>query len=455
MWTRDPLLTRRSLLQASAAAAALAAVGCHSPAVAPQPPRKRTQGRLRHAGIGVGGMGGSDLAQIAKHPDVDIVALCDVDEGFLQEAAKKHPKARLYRDWRQLLRESDDIDSVHVTTPDHMHAPILLAALARGLHCYGQKPLTRTVKEARAVAAAAEAAGVVTQMGIQNRSNLPYQRARAAFQTGFLGQVYEVHVWSDRPAGWWPQGVGRPEGSDPVPATLDWDGWLGVSPTRPFKTGQYHPFAWRGWRDFGTGAQGDMACHLMDPALWFLELGAPLRLRSDGPTPNDETYPLWSRVEYEFAATPHTTRGPLQLYWHDGGKQVPADILAEFGATDITKNGCLFLGTEGVLLADPYSEPTCYPADKHAQVLEQVPQFKLMDHWSIYVNACLDRGAPNGDFAYAAHLTQTALLGNIALQVPHETLEWNEAGGRFRNHAQADAKLHTPWRADFEVPVRI
>jgi len=445
------MLDRRSLLQASAAAAALSLVGCRSTPA----PRKRSQGRLRHAGIGVGGMGASDLEQIAAHPDVDIVALCDVDANHLQEAAKKHPKARLHRDWRALLAESDDIDSVHVTTPDHMHAPIMLAALARGLHCYGQKPLTRTVAEARAVAQAAREAGVATQMGIQNRSNLPYQQAKLAFETGFLGRVYEVHSWSDRPAGWWPQGVGRPEGSDPVPESLDWDLWLGVAPQRPYKIGQYHPFAWRGWRDFGTGAQGDMACHLMDPALWFLELGAPTRIRSDGPTPNEETYPLWSRVEYEFAATRHTTAGPLQVYWHDGGKQVPSDILAEFGAGEVTKNGCLFLGTEGALLADPYAGPSCFPADKHAKVLESLPQLKLKNHWAIWVDACLGRGEPNGDFEYAALLTETALLGNIALQLPHETLAWDGRRGRFRGSLEANRKLHAPWRADFEVPVRL
>lgn len=442
------MLNRRSLLQASAAAAALSLVGCRT-----APTRKRSKGRLRHAGIGVGGMGSSDLANIAAHKDVDIVALCDVDAANLAAAAKLHPKARLYRDWRQLLAESDDLDSVHVTVPDHMHAPIMLAALARGLHCYGQKPLTRTVAEARAVAAAAQAAGVVTQMGIQNRSNSPYLTAKAAFDTGVLGKVYEVHVWSDRPAGWWPQGVGRPEGSDPVPETLDWNLWLGVAPERPYKNGQYHPFAWRGWRDFGTGAQGDMACHLMDPALWFLELGAPTRIRSDGPVPNDETYPLWSRVEYEFEATRHTTRGPLQLYWHDGGKQVPADILAEFGATEVSKNACLFLGTEGVLLADPYSPPTLYPKDKHGAM--ELPAIKARDHWGTWVDACLDRCEPHGDFDYAAHLTQTALLGNIALQLPHQTLEWNEDAGRFRGRPDADAKLHAPWRKEFAVPVRV
>ena len=310
-------------------------------------------------------------------------------------------------------------------------------------------PLTRTVAEARRVARAAARANRVTQMGIQNHSNPPYAQALELFRRGHIGKVYEVHVWTDRPAGWWPQGVGRPEGEDPVPETLDWNLWLGVAPERPYKEGSYHPFAWRGWKDFGTGAQGDMGCHLMDPALWFLELGHPLRLRSDGPAPTSETYPLWSRVDYEFAATPWTTKGPLRLTWHDGGKKVWREILDDLQAGDeVWANACLFLGTEGALLASPYDAPRLLPEERFGDV--PMPEVVTEDHWHQFVDACRGRGTTSAPFDYAAHLTEVALLGNVALHFPHETLSWEGERARFRGHAAANALLDPPYRKGWE-----
>jgi len=404
-----------------------------------------TEGKLRHAAIGVGGMGTADLEQISGHEDVEIVALCDVDSGKLDAAAEKFPDARRYSDWRELFREEvGRIDSCNVTTPDHMHAPIMHEALAQRVHVYGQKPLTRTVEESRSIAAAARRARVATQMGIQNHSNQPYAQAFELFRAGHIGDVYAVHVWTDRPAGWWPQGVGRPEGEDPVPETLDWDKWLGVAPYRPYKEGQYHPFAWRGWLDFGTGAQGDMGCHLMDPAIWFLELGHPTRLRSDGPTPNGETYPLYSRVDYEFPATRFTTRGPLRFTWHDGGKRAYRELLDEIDAPEeIWGNACLFLGTKGALLSSPYNAPILLPADRYEV---EVPEIETPNHWHQWVEACRGRATASASFDYATLLTEIVLLGNIALQFPHETLEWDGRRMRFSNRPEANAFLTADYR---------
>ena len=436
---------RRRFLELTAAAGGLALAGCQTTRV----PRTLSTGRLRHACIGVGGMGKSDLERLSSHADVDIVALCDVDQGHLETAAELFPDARLYRDWRTLLANEDEhIDSVNVTTPDHMHAVITVDALRAEKHVYCQKPLTRTVAEARWVASASRRARVVTQMGIQNHSNPPYAQALELLRAGHIGKVYEVHVWSDRPAGWWPQGVGRPEGEDPVPEALDWDLWLGVAPVRPFKEGNYHPFSWRGWKDFGTGAQGDMGCHLMDPALWFLELKHPLRVRSDGPTPNDETYPLWSRVDYEFAPTPHTTRGPLRLTWHDGGKRVWQEILDDLGAgEDVWANACLFLGTEGALLASPYNPPRLLPEERFEGV--ELPEVVTEDHWHQYVDACLGRSVASAPFDYSSYMTEVALLGNVALHFPHETLEWNARRMRFHGRSEASALLSSKYRKDW------
>jgi predicted dehydrogenase len=443
-------LSRRAFLRAAGASAAGLAAGCAATGGARVAAARPTSGLVRHAAIGVGGMGAADLDQLSSHGALDVVALCDVDQEHLEAAAVLYPRARLFRDWRRLFAEFEDgFDSVHVTIPDHMHAPVMLTALRAGKHVYGQKPLTRTVAEARAVARAAARAGSVTQMGIQNHSAAPYSAALELFRAGHIGRVHAVHVWSDRPAGWWPQGVERPEGSDPVPDKLDWDLWLGVAPARPYKEGQYHPFAWRGWKDFGTGAQGDMACHLMDPALWFLGLSHPLRIRSDGPAPNGETYPLWSRVHYEFPANGLTTRGPLLLTWHDGGK-APRAELDELGAGAVDPNACLFLGEHGALLASPYLPPRLLPAERFAAV--PIPSGTRVNHWHQYVDAARGKGTTSAPFSYAAFLTEVALLGNVALHFPHETLEWDGKRMRFPVRPEADEFLRSPTRAGWEVP---
>jgi len=405
---------------------------------APVLPAPRS-GLVRHAAVGVGGMGAADLEQISNHGAIDVVALCDVDAERLENAGKLFPNARLFQDWRQLFEGSAPaFDSMHVTIPDHMHASVMLAGLRAGKHVYGQKPLTRTVEEARAVAAAAKRAGVATQMGIQNHSNTPYSAALELFRAGHIGRVHEVHVWSDRPAGWWPQGVERAEGEDPVPDTLDWELWLGVAPWRPYKKGLYHPFSWRGFVDFGTGAQGDMGCHLMDPALWFLELGAPLSIRSDGPPPNDESYPLWSRIHYEFPPNAHTMPGPLPVTWHDGGK-FPELQLKELEAGSVDPNACLFMGEHGALLASPYLAPRLFPAAKFEHV--PIPAGTSVNHWHQWVDAVRGKGATTAPFAYAAFLTEVALLGNIALRFPHETLSWDARRMRFPERPEADRFL--------------
>lgn len=478
-------LSRRHLLKYSVLTGGLAAAGCASAPLA-----RPITGRLRHAGVGVGGMGGADLKQIASHPEVEITALCDVDSTKLEEAHRLHPQAKTFRDWREMFASAPELfDSVHVSTPDHMHAQIAMEAIAHGKHVYCQKPLTRTVAEARSLSKASKRAGVVTQMGIQNHSNGFYAQCKALFDAGHIGQVYAAHVWTDRPKGWWPQGVGRPEGSDPVPADLDWDKWLGVAPARPYKQGQYHPFAWRGWKDFGTGAQGDMGCHLMDPAIWFLELGHPTSLRSDGPAPNDETYPLYSRVHYEFPPTSKTTDGPLALTWHDGGKRVYREILEEQGfyglksvqeriaenerntqrnveiamlnknrAADqqeallsvvdpLYSNACLFLGTRGALLASPYEAPILMGHGLSDKI--SIPDAKGVNHWHQFVDACRGEGQTSAGFDYSAHMTEVALLGNIALHFPHEKLLWQGERMRFQGHAAATALVHPSYRKDW------
>lgn len=442
------LLTRRQVLSALAlSAAALPLLGTAACASAPR--RVVTNGRLRHAGIGVGGMGWHDLNSIAAHPDVDVVALCDVDASNLAAARERYPAARAYRDWRELLAtEAGALDSVHVTVPDHNHAAPMVTALRGGLHVYGQKPLTRTVHECRVVAEEARLAGTATQMGIQNRAGHPYRQSLALFEQGLIGPVREVHVWTDRPKGWWPQGVERRPGSLPAPETLDFDLWLGTAPERPYLDG-YHPFAWRGVIDFGTGAQGDMGCHLMDPALWFLELGLPLSLLSSGPTPTNDTYPLTSTVRMEFAGTRHTVPGPISLTWYDGGLLPPRALLHELEAGEVYANACLFVGTEGALLASPYETPRLLSPARFSDV--PVPVVPDVNHWFGWVDACLGRAEPVAPFAYAATLSEAALLGNVALAHSGVSLTYDADDMRCPGHPSADAWLRQAYRKGWSV----
>jgi len=440
--------SRRTFLK-TAAATGVALPGITSligGCVAPQ----FIEGRLRHASIGIGGMGATDLAQIAAHPDVEIIALCDIDNGRLEEDGKNFPNDRLYQDWRELLEnEKDNLDSVNVTTPDHMHAPIAFSAMEHGLHVYCQKPLTHTVVEARRISEAAKKNRVVTQMGIQNHSNKPYAQALAMFSRRPVGAIKEVHVWTDRPAGWWPQGVDRPEGSDPIPQGLDWDGWLGVAPSRPYKKSTYHAFVWRGRLDFGTGAQGDMACHLMDPAPWFLELGNPISLVSTGPPPTNDTYPLWSKVSYKFGPTDWTSKEGVKVVWYDG-KHKPDEELAKLGASESSfGNGSLFIGEEGAMMFSPYEAPRLLPGDKFANTT--IPEAIAVNHWHQWVDACFGRCRSSADFEYSGLLTEIALLGNVALRFPSQQLDWNASAMKFTNMPSADSFLHKTYRKGWSI----
>ncbi|HEV7221267.1 MAG TPA: Gfo/Idh/MocA family oxidoreductase, partial [Pirellulales bacterium] len=262
--------SRRTFVKTLAAAGAGLSLPLGSRARAAGP-----NGRLRIASIGCGGKGWSDLVATAASPHVDVVALCNIDEGpdHMGRAAEKYPKAARYADWRRLLDDAQEVDAVIVSTPDHMHAPISMAAMALGKHVQCQKPLTHTVYEARQMRLAAKRAGVVTQMGNQIQSHVAYRTAVRLVHDGAIGKVREVHSWQSGKMGWLLESD-RPAGEDPVPPTVHWDNWLGVAPARPFKTNIYHPFNWRAWQDFSNGQLGDFGCHILDPVFMSLELTA-------------------------------------------------------------------------------------------------------------------------------------------------------------------------------------
>ncbi|HEX9047650.1 MAG TPA: Gfo/Idh/MocA family oxidoreductase, partial [Verrucomicrobiae bacterium] len=296
--------------------------------------------KLNIAAIGAGGKGASDTDHCATE---NIVALCDVDSVHCAKQLKKYPDAKFYRDYRRLLDEmGKSIDAVIVSTPDHFHAIAASAAMQLGKHVYCQKPLVQTIYEARYLRKLAHSSGVVTQMGNQGSAADGLRRGVECIQAGLIGQISEVHVWTDRPV--WPQGLNRPAGSDPVPDTLSWDIWLGPAPARPFKQGVYLPFNWRGWQDFGTGALGDMACHTVNLAFRGLRLGHPTEIEGETiGTMNTETYPGGSKIRFQFPArnvaipAAHKTlfhrhdtihHAPVTFWWYDGGK---ADATAPHG----------------------------------------------------------------------------------------------------------------------------
>ncbi|MBI1374732.1 MAG: gfo/Idh/MocA family oxidoreductase [Phycisphaera sp.] len=414
-------------------------------------------GTLRIAGIGVGGKGWGDITETSKS-NAKVIAVCDVDErGRGRQAFEKFGSqgAATFNDWRQLLdKVHNDIDACTVSTPDHMHAPIAVSCMSLGKHVYVQKPLAHDVYEARQMRLIAAKNKVVTQMGNQGHSATGNKMLVQIIQSGTLGKIKVAHAWSNRPI--WPQGIDRPAGSDPVPEGFDWDLWLGTAPERPFvgKTDKnggvdspYCPFKWRGFWDFGTGAQGDMACHIMDPVVWSLALGAPTQVWSEGPKPNSESYPKWSTIAYDFPGTQYTD-GPIRLTWYDGGKMPdrPEGLPADRKMPD---NGTLFIGEKGFMLTPHGSGPRLYPEADFGP--EAYPKVVGDDHYMQWTNACLGNDKTTSHFDYAGPLTETVLLGNIALRFPGEKLAWNPEQLTFTNKPEANQYVRRTYRKGWEV----
>ena len=372
--------------------------------------------KLNIAGVGIGGRGRSNLRGCKTE---NIIALCDVDDAYAARTFSEYPNAKRYKDYREMLDKEPDIDGVVVATPDHLHAPVSMAAIKAGKHVYCEKPLTHTVYEARALQKAAREHKVVTQMGIQGHSMDGLRLVTEWFNDGAIGPVREVHIWTDRPASWWPQGVGRPEDTPPVPDTLDWDLWLGPAPERPYNPA-YCPFVWRGWWDFGCGALGDMACHLLDAPYSVLKLGYPISVDASSTPVNDETAPLAQMITYEFAA-----RGdmpPVTLTWYDGGIRPPRPPQLEDGRPMGNKSGgVLFIGDDGVIMGsdENVQDPCLLPESRmndYKQPAQTIPRSPGQhEEWIAAIKA----GKPEAslsNFDYSSPLTEIVLLGNVSVR---------------------------------------
>ncbi len=395
--------------------------------------------RLNIGVIGVGGRGAGDLAEVAGQ---NIVALCDVDERSLDAAAAKHPAAKKYTDYRRLL-EQKDLEAVVIATPDHHHAPATIRALRRGLHVYCEKPLTHTVAEARLIAETAAKMKVATQMGTQNHEHPGYLRLVELIQSGAIGAVKQVHVITDRPGRWWRQGQERPTEKPAVPGHLKWDLWLGPAAERDYHPA-YVPFAWRGWWDFGCGAIGDMAIHLMDPAFWALELGGPVKVTSKGPPPHPHSGPTAMETRFQFG--PRGKLPPVDVYWYEGEAKAPAEIAAE-----LPMNGSLFIGEKGRIAIEHDKHPKLLPAEKFAGFKGPEPYLpKSPGHHRQWIEACKTGSRAGSNFGYAGPFTEIVLLGNVAYRVG-KTIEYDPAKMKVTNVAEANELLGKEYRKGWEV----
>jgi len=442
---KEKTLSRRDFMGAAAAIGAFTVVPRHVLGGAGHTPPSE---KLNIASIGAGGQAASDLNNMQSE---NIVALCDVDWRRASGMFRRHPDARKYRDFREMLdKEDDKIDAVVVAIPDHMHAVASMAAIKRGKHVYCEKPLTHDVYEARVLADAARKAGVATQMGNQGQASEGTRLMCETIWDGAIGQVREVHVWTDRPMKginglYWPQGVGRPAETPPVPDKVAWDLWLGTAPERPYHP-DYMPFKWRGWWDFGTGALGDIGCHSIDPVCRALKLGHPTSVEACCTLVNDESYPVASRVTYEFPA--RGDLAPVTLHWYDGGMKPPRPKELEDGRAWDT-NGTLYVGDEGKMLGNrliPESRQTAY--GKPPQQIERSP-----GHYVEWIQACKGGKPAGSNFPdHAGLLAQVVLLGNLALRpalkekITRTKLLWDGNAMKVTNLPEANLYLTRKYR---------
>jgi predicted dehydrogenase len=470
---RPSQVSRRQFIKytslATGAVVSISVPGCSTA----RPRRVSANEKLNIAVIGAGGKGSSDTDSVASE---NIVALCDVDQKTLDSRAQKYPGARLFKDYRKMLEQVKDIDAVIVATPDHVHAPASIMAMKMGKHVYCQKPLTHSVYEARLMRETAAKQRVATQMGNQGSAESGLRRAVEAIQAGVIGPVNQLHVWSNRPI--WPQGQDRPAGEDPVPPELDWDLWLGPAPLRPFKAKTYHPFNWRGWQDFGTGALGDMACHTVNMPFRALKLGYPTSIEAKSTGINKETYPKSSEIRFEFPA--REGMPPLAFWWYDGGWKPNDDILREVnsyyaGQKDrdgnprkVPASGCLLIGSKGQLFSpDDYGSQFLLQLDssglKAAKskvdnkdveheairgIAQSVP--RSPGHYKEWLDACKGGKPAYSNFDIAAYLTEIILLGCVALRTGKK-LDWDGPHLTARNAPEAAQYVKRQYRKGWSL----
>ncbi|CAN5572789.1 Gfo/Idh/MocA family oxidoreductase [soil metagenome] len=401
---------------------------------------------LRHASAGSAGRALSDIKEMVANKNVKLVAVCDVDSEKLAKCKAEFPHINTYADWREMLDKEKGLDSIGVGTPDHMHAPIGVSAMNRGIHVYGQKPLTSTVYEARRMAEIATAKKLVTQMGIQIHSHSAHKSLVKLVQSGVIGKVNTVYSWIGKG---WGDASPRPEGGDEIPATFNWDHWLGVAAVRPYIGGKYyHPENWRKRLDFGTGTFGDMGCHLLDPVFSSLLLTAPTTVKCTAGGVNAHNWGPSNRVEYSFPGTAHTTE-KLALYWSDGDFKPPETLKEKLGSAVPGGAGSLYFGEKGVIHSPYIGMPVLLPKEKFADVkIEKVAED---NHYFQYIDAVRGMGTTSTPFSYGGNLTESVLLGGVAMRFLNQELTWDAKNVKVTNVEAANKFVKPVYRKGWEV----
>lgn len=417
--------------------------------------------KINIACIGVGDQGSRDMKSFLAKDDVRIVAVCDVDANNRKKAADivndkyNNSACRTYNDFREMLDKQKGIDAVLVVTPDHTHAPISIAAMKAGKHVYCQKPLTHTVLEARRMAEAARKYKVATQLGTVNQASEDSRLLREWIWAGAIGAVREVHNWSNRPI--WPQGIDRPTETPPVPATLDWNLWLGPAPKRPYHP-LYLPLVWRGWLDFGTGALGDMGCYSFDTIFRVMKLAHPISVEASGSTfapkmwnqlqINTETYPRASVIRWQFPPRPGMP--PVTVTWYDGGMNPPEPD--ELEGRPLHREGLLLVGDRGKILCGfAGGNPKLIP-ESRMQAFKRPPRTlpRSIGHHNEWLRACRGGETAGANFEYSGLVTQALLLGNVALRTRRK-LYWDGRNLKVTNLPEANKYIHFDYRSPWTL----
>ena len=464
---------RRSFLKTAGAASAFTIIPRH---VLGGPGFVAPSDTVYIAGIGVGGKGTSDLTSCAESKHAKIAFLCDVDDNMAAKSRENFPDAKYYKDFRKMLdKKHRHIDAVTVSTPDHTHAVAAMAAMQLGKHVYVQKPLTHNIAETRALTGAAREYNVVTQMGNQGASEEPVRRMKEIVDAGLIGEVTRVYAWSDRPV--WPQGIPAPSGQHDIPAELDWDLWLGPAAYLDYNPA-YHPFNWRGWWRFGTGALGDMGCHIMDPVFRILPIDYPSEVECSVTTAWEgffkvahylESCPASSIIHLKFPRT--DGKGVIRLTWMDGGlrPQMPDEVSDEDDIYSLG-NGVIFEGTRGKMIGNYGSRPFLLPRELNDEI-DSIPKTEKRvpeGHYVAWVEACMkdpSESELSSRFDYAGPFTEAVLMGNLAIRsYQYEMIDnerttypgrkrllWDAANMKITNFDPANAFVTRPYREGWSL----
>lgn len=454
-------IDRRTFMALSAVGGLGALAGCASF----ERKRMAPNGRLNHACIGVGNMGWADLVNLTSHPNLEVVAICDVDSNQLDRAKEHVPNARCYTDWRELMaKESDKIDSVNVAIPDHMHCAAGLTAIRAGKHLYCQKPLAHDVAECRALTEAAKEYRVVTQLGTQFASSSGDLMALHFLREGVIGKAKRVVLCSNRVSGAQYRLAGpRPEQGETPPDNLNWDLWLGTAPKRPYAPDIYHPMKWRAWQDFGTGWSGDIGCHIFDAVWKGLELTAPKTVMAqvqqswvESKDRFGDTWPQSDHITWTFPGNDNTEGESLLVEWFDGEIYPPEDVqalIAESGFKKYPEEAALVIGTEGALLLPHGSGPMLFPKEKYKGI--ERPQTGGPTHYHRFVDACIQGKPANSDFKTSGPMAEAIILGTVAIRVPDTLLYWDRERLRIANNPEANHLLRRDYREGWEVDIGV